>query len=94
MDIDAFVATHQGAWWRLQQLTEQARKLSQVSPDELNEAVQLYQRKYPFVSPDNPAIGPALAKVNWYRLRPRRLYWIDNSLGLGHRDEIQVSSEQ
>jgi len=44
VDIDAFVATHQGAWWRLQQLTEQARKLSQVSPDELNEMVHLYQR--------------------------------------------------
>ena len=29
---------------RLQQLTEQARKLSQVSPDELNEMVHLYQR--------------------------------------------------
>ena len=59
-----------------------------------DEAIHLYQEKYPFVSPDNPAIGAALAKVNWYRLRPRRLYFIDNSLGLGHRDEIPVSSKQ
>lgn len=46
MDIDAFVAAHQGAWWRLQQLTEQARKASKtaVSPDELDEMVHLYQR--------------------------------------------------
>ena len=44
MDIDAFVAAHQGAWWRLQQLTERARKLTQVSPDELDEMVHLYQR--------------------------------------------------
>lgn len=44
MDIDAFVAAHQGAWWRLQQLTERARKLSQMSPDELDEMVHLYQR--------------------------------------------------
>jgi uncharacterized membrane protein SpoIIM required for sporulation len=44
VDIDAFVATHQGAWWRLQQLTEQARKATQVSPDELDEMVHLYQR--------------------------------------------------
>ena len=55
-----------------------------------DEAVRLYQAKYPFVSPDNPAIGPALAKVNWYRLRPRRLYFIDNRQGLGHRDEIEM----
>lgn len=44
MDIDAFVAEHQGAWWRLQQLTERARKITQVSPDELDEMVHLYQR--------------------------------------------------
>lgn len=44
MDIDAFVAAHQGAWWRLQQLTEAARKVTKVSPDELDELVHLYQR--------------------------------------------------
>ena len=44
MDIDAFVATHQGAWWRLQQLTEKTRKVAQVAPDELDELVHLYQR--------------------------------------------------
>ena len=44
MDIDAFVAEHQGAWWRLQQLTGRARKITQVSPDELDEMVHLYQR--------------------------------------------------
>ena len=61
---------------------------------EREQALRLYQTKYPFVSPDNPAIGPALAKVNWYRLRPRRLYFIDNSLGLGHRDEVRVNRDQ
>lgn len=44
MDIDAFVATNQGAWWRLQQLTEKTRKVSRVSPDELDELIHLYQR--------------------------------------------------
>ncbi|MEI7548424.1 MAG: stage II sporulation protein M [Actinomycetota bacterium] len=44
MDIDAFVAAHQGAWWRLQELTEKARHVAQVSPDELDEMVHLYQR--------------------------------------------------
>jgi uncharacterized membrane protein SpoIIM required for sporulation len=44
VDIDAFVAAHQSAWWRLQQLTERARKVTQVSPDELDELVHLYQR--------------------------------------------------
>ena len=44
MDIDAFVAAHQGAWWRLQALTDKARNLRDVSPDELDEMVHLYQR--------------------------------------------------
>ena len=44
MDIDAFVAANQNTWWRLQQLSEKARKLSTVSPDELDEMVGLYQR--------------------------------------------------
>lgn len=56
-----------------------------------DEAIRLYQAKYPFVSPNNPAIGPALAKVNWYRLRPRRLHFIDNRKGLGHRDEVEMT---
>ena len=44
MDIDAFVATNQYSWQRLEQLTRQARKLSNVGPDELDELVALYQR--------------------------------------------------
>jgi uncharacterized membrane protein SpoIIM required for sporulation len=44
VDIDAFVAARQGAWWRLQQLTEQARRITRVAPVELDEMVHLYQR--------------------------------------------------
>lgn len=44
MDIDAFVATHQYSWARLGDLTHRARKLSSMTPDELDELVGLYQR--------------------------------------------------
>lgn len=44
MDIDAFVATNQYQWQRLEQLTKRARKVSDVGPDELDELVGLYQR--------------------------------------------------
>jgi uncharacterized membrane protein SpoIIM required for sporulation len=44
VDIDAFVAAHQGAWKRLQELTQKARKVTRMSPDELDELVHLYQR--------------------------------------------------
>ena len=44
MDIDAFVVTRQAGWARLQALTEQARRVSRVTPDDLDEMVGLYQR--------------------------------------------------
>jgi uncharacterized protein len=50
-------------------------------------AIALYQQKYPFVA-DDPALQAALQRVNWYRLRPTALYYLDNSRGFGHRDQI------
>jgi uncharacterized membrane protein SpoIIM required for sporulation len=44
MDIDAFVATHQVSWTHLAGLTKRARKLTNMSPGELDELVGLYQR--------------------------------------------------
>jgi uncharacterized membrane protein SpoIIM required for sporulation len=44
MDIDAFVVRNQASWFRLGQLTKQARKPRSLSADELDELVQLYQR--------------------------------------------------
>ena len=57
-----------------------------------HEAVrQRYEAKFPSVGSgaDEP-ISRALLEVDWYELRPSRLYLIDNSLGLGHRDEVSL----
>jgi len=32
--------------------------------------------------------------VRWYRLEPQRLYFIDNSRGFGHRDEIEPAPDE
>jgi hypothetical protein len=56
-------------------------------------AVTLYTHKFPFIGQAEPAIQVALAKVNWYRLRPKRLYFIDNSKGLGHREEVKLVAQ-
>jgi uncharacterized protein YhbP (UPF0306 family) len=51
----------------------------------------LYGEKFPVVrgaSGAAAALVRALQKVRWYRLTPRRLWFIDNSLGFGHREEI------
>lgn len=54
-------------------------------------AIARYQVKYPFLAEAPPEIEAALGRVNWYRLVPHRLYWIDNRQGFGHRDEIDLT---
>jgi uncharacterized protein YhbP (UPF0306 family) len=51
-------------------------------------AIALYEDKYPFIQGAGSQIEMALSGVNWYALVPQRLYFIDNSKGLGHRDQI------
>jgi hypothetical protein len=54
-------------------------------------AIARYLAKFSFLAQAGEAVQGQLTKVNWYRLRPDRLYFVDNSLGFGHRDEIEMS---
>ena len=57
-------------------------------------ARQLYGQKFPLMGnlAQAPAvIAAALAKVKWYQITPQRLFYIDNSLGFGHREEVDLS---
>lgn len=70
------------------QLEGRVERLSGV--DEA-EARALYGMKFPLVAGSGPAPAPiaaALARVHWYRLAPTRAYFIDNSRGFGHRDQV------
>jgi uncharacterized protein YhbP (UPF0306 family) len=51
-------------------------------------AIKSYNKKYPFLSNSGQVVNAALKKVNWYRLIPQQLYFVDNTKGFGHRDEI------
>lgn len=62
----------------------------QLHGEKQKEAISLYEKKYPFIKSAPSQIRLKLAKVNWYCLSPSRLYFIDNSQGLGHRDEIPL----
>lgn len=63
--------------------------VAQLDGEARETALALYLARYPFLA-DTPALQVALTKVNWYRLRPTRLYFIDNSRGFGHRDEVEI----
>ncbi len=74
-------------WQTIQgiQLEGAVEKLS----DEAQAAAQaLYQARYPFIAQGPPEMTSAWQRVGWYRLRPDRLYFVDNSQGFGHRDLI------
>ncbi|HEU5294259.1 MAG TPA: pyridoxamine 5'-phosphate oxidase family protein [Burkholderiaceae bacterium] len=55
-------------------------------------AMQVYGEKFPFVQPAvaAPAIAQALARVQWYRLRIARLYFLDNAQGFGRRQLFEA----
>ena len=66
---------------------------SEISGAEEEKARRLYGQKFPAVgmlAQAPAAIVKALAKVRWYKIVPQRLFFIDNSIGLGHRDEIKL----
>lgn len=70
---------------------------SEISGAELERAKELYGEKFPVAgkAANAPAvIVKALAKVRWYRVVPSRLFFIDNSMGLGRREELVLQQPQ
>ncbi len=54
-------------------------------------AVARYGLKFPIIANLSQApeeIVRAMNSIAWYKVIPDRFYLIDNSLGLGHRDEV------
>jgi uncharacterized protein YhbP (UPF0306 family) len=77
-------------WTKIKGIQLEGR-VSELQGEEERRAQHLYGEKFPIVGPlanVPPAIVKALAKVRWFRLVPERFYFIDNSQGFGHRDEI------
>jgi uncharacterized protein YhbP (UPF0306 family) len=52
-------------------------------------AIVRYAAKFPIIADTAPPqVAQAMNKIGWYKIVPARLYFIDNSLGLGHRDLV------
>lgn len=56
--------------------------------EEREAAIGRYKHKYPFIAQPIPALMTALAKVTWYVVDPDEVYFIDNTKGFGHRDQV------
>ena len=64
-----------------------------IEGEERDEAMRLYGQKFPIVGESDhmpPEIASALCKVGCYRLTPRRMYFINNSIRFGHREEVRL----
>ena len=58
-------------------------------------ALLRYGRKFPLVADLASApreIAAAMARVEWYRLSPQRVRLVDNTLGFGHREELDPAT--
>jgi uncharacterized protein YhbP (UPF0306 family) len=67
----------------------------EITGAEEKRARALYGGKFPVVgklAKAPAAIVAALAKVRWYRVVPERLHFVDNSVGFGHRDEVELAA--
>jgi uncharacterized protein len=53
-------------------------------------AFTLYAKRFGFLTQPIAVVETALKRVNWYRLTPERLFFVDNTRGFGHRDEIDL----
>lgn len=64
-------------------------------PGERTQSFQAYRQKYPLVGqPQTPDdLARALGTVQLYRLVPRRVFFVDNSRGLGHREEVDLGAK-
>lgn len=60
----------------------------QLSGADREAAIASYEEKFAFLREAPPQMREALERVDWFRLRPDRLYFIDNSRGFGHRERI------
>ncbi|MCB9419325.1 MAG: pyridoxamine 5'-phosphate oxidase family protein [Ardenticatenaceae bacterium] len=76
--------------WKMIQGIQLAGVATQLFGAERLKAIALYRSKFTFLAQATAVIQAAFEKVNWYRLRPYQLYFVDNSRGFGHRDEIEL----
>jgi hypothetical protein len=82
--------------WRAIQGVQLEGKAERLGGEEQVSALLRYGQKFPLVG--NLAAAPAeivkaMSRIAWYKITPERLYFVDNSRGFGHRDEVQLNDD-
>lgn len=89
--IAATVQEDYSEWQEIRGIQLEGEAMRLNAPDSLR-AAALFARKFAFTAPGRTdgAIATAMNKIAWYRLRPTKLCFIDNSRGLGCREQFDV----
>ncbi len=77
--------------WRTIQGIQIAGTVTRLDRSDKAHALDVYGRRFPQVGDvaRRPIeLAAALGRVSWYRLTPARLFFVDNTKGFGHRDEV------
>lgn len=90
--ISATIQEDYRDWREIQgiQLEGSARS---IGGEQVTKAMEGYEAKFfgtHGLAGAPPEIAHALRGIAWYQIVPSRLYFIDNSQGLGHRDEVPL----
>lgn len=90
--VAATVQEDYSEWQEIRGIQLEGEAMRLNAPDSVR-AATLFAGKFSFTAPDRTdgAIAAAMNKIAWYRLRPTKLYFIDNSRGLGCREQLDVT---
>lgn len=85
----AAAAIYDEVWeWQAIRGVQLEGQVERLEGEERRAALALYQAKYPFIAELAPQVGASTL----YRLRPRWLRYIDNSVALGWRQEMELDA--
>ena len=67
-------------------------RAEEVPASEREHVRRRYASRFPMIGGKAPAaIAEALTRVSWYSVVPERCWFVDNSRGFGHRDEVVLA---
>jgi hypothetical protein len=79
--------------WRIIQGLQMEGSAREIGPPEwTGRPMALYLAKYPFLKDPPLPLRHALTRMRVYRFQPTRIYFIDNTRGVGVREEVPVTS--
>ena len=92
-NVAAAIQEDYGHWERIQGIQLEGL-VSVLSGRQREAAIDLFGKKFPFLIQAPKPVAAALERVDWFRLRPDKLYFIDNSQAFGHRDLVDLGSHK